>query len=210
MKAIKRAQCLLEWRTSIGSMQIEYVNTIGPELAQRFLQHLFKDVGAMCTALVDFVGISIVRIPLGSAREPSSFPSSFAGEAFLLAANVDASSVDLRVSSALKTIQDLVVGGQRCDAGSFRLVGSTIELDQDVSGSFSPCWTYNVIVPKMTRGFLTPFSMRDAILLNKTWLSRFPNVHSPSLYGSVFGQEPWRDLLFRKVRRPTNPHGFVQ
>lgn len=118
MKAIKRAQRLLKWSTPICSVQIENVNAIGPELAQRFLQHLFKDVGAMCTALVDFVGIAIVWIPLCRARKASSFPSSFPSEAFLLTANVDASSVDFRVSSALKTIQDLVVGSQRCDAGS--------------------------------------------------------------------------------------------
>lgn len=89
----------------------------------------------MSPALVDFISIGIVWIPLGSAREASIFPSSFAGEAFLLAANVDASSVDFRVSSALKTIQNLVVGGQRCDAGSFRFVGPAVESDQDVSES---------------------------------------------------------------------------
>lgn len=100
-----------------------------------------KDVDAVCAQffegfvklLLDFGGFvraGGVRVPFCCEGEAAVFPLCFAGEGFLLAADVDAGGVDFGVAGALEGVEDFVVGGDVGDAGALVWVGA-------VGGMFS-------------------------------------------------------------------------
>jgi hypothetical protein len=116
VQLIELLQRLLERHAPVRGVQVEDIDAIRAELFERLVQFLFNDLG--------LVGSRSVRVPFSGAGESALFPLCFAGEGFLLAADVDAGGVDFVVARALEAVEDLVVVVDVRDASAFGLVGT--------------------------------------------------------------------------------------
>jgi hypothetical protein len=116
VQLVELLQRLLERHAPVRGVQVEDIDTIRAELFERLVQFLFDDVR--------LVGAGSVRVPFRGTSQSALFPLRFAGEGFLLAADVDSGGVDLVVAGALEAVEDLVVVVDVGDAGAFGLVGT--------------------------------------------------------------------------------------
>ena len=111
-----------------------------------------------------------VRVPFGGACEAALPPFGFAGEGFLLAADVDSSCVDFVVARALEAVEDFVVVVDVGDTGALGHIGTkgpALSRQHPISDSEYCCLTY--MVPRMMRGLpvlVMRGMLRMAVVMN--------------------------------------------
>ena len=110
VQVVELLQGLLERHAPVGSVEVEDIDAIRPELLERLVQLLLNHFR--------LVGSSLVRVPLGRTGEATLLPLGLTGEGFLLAADVDSGGVDLVVAGGLEAVEDLVVVVDVGDAGA--------------------------------------------------------------------------------------------